>query len=511
MESDQEKAVDGTGARARVEPGYFAGPDGTVAALAALLRGGGTTAADLTERALEAVARLDALLGTFVTVDAEGARRAARQADEELAAGHDRGPLHGIPVAVKDIIDVAGLPTTAGAAHFAGHIAVADAECVRRLRAGGAVVVGKTTTHEFAYGPTGDRSATGPSRNPLDPACISGGSSGGSAAAVAAGIVPLALGTDTGGSVRIPAALCGVSGFKPAYGAVPTGGVFPVSASLDHVGVLARTPEDCRLGYEVLAGTAVGERPDPRTARVGWLAPAAFTAIDPEVVCVARAAVDGSVSTQDVDTRDVSGQDASGQDASAPVTTAPESLDPEAFEPEAFARDARAAFGAIQDSEVYAVHADRVAAQPDLYGSEVLDRLRHAGRTPGWRYVRALADRERIARVVAGLFDRHDLLALPTTPLTAPELDARSAVLDGARVPLRPAMLALTSPWNLLGLPALSVPAGTVDGMPVGLQLVCPPGREALLLAVAGAVTADTADAADAALNGNTARPAPSL
>ncbi|MGW4799748.1 amidase, partial [Nonomuraea sp. NPDC004297] len=207
-------------------PGPFTGR--TLSDLARDLRDGRVTSVVLVERALGAVAALDPALNAFVTVDAAGALAAARRADEELAAGADRGPLHGLPVAVKDLIMVAGLPATMGSRHFANHVPGSDAVCVTRLREAGAVILGKTTTHEFAYGPTGDRSANGPSRNPRDPARMSGGSSGGSAAAVAAGIVPLAIGTDTGGSVRIPAALCGIAGFKPAYGAIPAGGVFPL-------------------------------------------------------------------------------------------------------------------------------------------------------------------------------------------------------------------------------------------------------------------------------------------
>lgn len=460
-----------------VRPGYFA--DRTVADLTAGLRSGAVTSAELTERALESIARLDPLLGAFVAVCPDDARAAARRADAELAAGTDRGPLHGLPVGVKDVINVAGLPTTMGSAHFAGHRTARDAECVRRLRAAGAVIVGKTSTHEFAYGPTGDRSATGPSRNPHDPTRMSGGSSGGSAVAVAAGMVPLALGTDTGGSVRIPAALCGIAGFKPAYGAVPVDGVFPLASSLDVVGVLARTAGDCRAAYRVLAGPPAGEAPAgagsapggtvsgpgepiPRpggagSCRVGWVRPAALSRTRRDVERVARAALDGAgVAVEDVALPDADG--------------------------------VRAAFSAIQDSEAYAVHADRVEQRPELFDPEVLDRLRHAARTPGWRYVRAVADRPRLREETSALLDRYDLLALPTTPIVAPALGEREVEVDGRPTAVRPALLALTSPWNLLGLPALSVPAGVVAGLPVGLQLVTGPGHEDRLFALASRI-----------------------
>ncbi|MBF8193442.1 amidase, partial [Nonomuraea sp. K274] len=259
----------------------------TLAGLARDLRTGRTTSTELVEQALDAIAELDPALNAFVTVDAEGARAAARRADQE--PDDLRGPLHGVPVAVKDLIMVAGLPSTMGSRHFADYVPEVDAWCVARLRRAGAVIVGKTTTHEFAYGPTGDRSAAGPSRNPWDPARMSGGSSGGSAVAVAAGMVPLALGTDTGGSVRIPAALCGVAGFKPAYEAIPADGVFPLSRSLDHVGVLAGDEHDCLTAYRCLTtseseGDGAADPAGAGPVRVGWLDPAGLFACDPRVV-----------------------------------------------------------------------------------------------------------------------------------------------------------------------------------------------------------------------------------
>ncbi|MFC4589484.1 amidase [Sphaerisporangium corydalis] len=441
-----------TGARPR---GFFAGR--TITGLARDLDAGVLSAAELVEHALDAIVALDQALNAFVTVDAGGARLAARRADAERAAGTHRGPLHGIPVAVKDIIDTAGLATRMGSAHFADHVPAQDATCVRRLREAGAIIVGKTTTHEFAYGPTGDRSHNGPSRNPHDPARMTGGSSGGSAAAVAAGMVPLAVGTDTGGSVRIPAALCGVVGFKPAFGAVPVDGVFPLASSLDHVGVLAGTAEDCALAFHVLSGRPQGpaaaeadDEGDAGAPRVGWLASDAATLADPMVSGLVRAAFPGS---DEIPFSGVS----------------------ELF----------GTYAAIQGSEAYAVHADRVARAPELFDPEVLRRLRHASAVPGWRYVRALEARASFRRHAAGLLGRYDLLALPSVAVAAPPIDARDLDLGGVQVKVRDVLLALTSPWNLAGLPALSVPAGTVGGLPVGAQLVCAPGRERTLFAYA--------------------------
>lgn len=455
-------------------PRSFSGPftGRTLAGLAQDLRRGRTTSAGLTRSALDAIDALNPRLNAFVTVDADGALAAARRADEELAGGTDRGPLHGMPVAVKDLIMVAGLPVTMGSRHFAGHVPEADAACVGRLRRAGAVIVGTTTTHEFAYGPTADRSATGPVRNPWDPARMSGGSSGGSAAAVAAGLVPLALGTDTGGSVRIPAALCGVSGFKPAYGAIPADGVFPLSRTLDHVGVLAADAEGCLLAYHCLAGPGGAQPAWPHDGddadrerrvrphgpegagrvRVAWLDPAGIFPGDPRVVSVVRAAA-GALE--------------------------------EVRMPEGVAGELRETYTVIQSCEAVAVHAGRLANAPELFDPELLERVRAAAEIPGWRYVRAMDARAGLAGAVGTLFDRHDVLALPTVPIIAPPIDQRDMMIDGEPAAVRAALLALTSPWNVFGLPALTVPAGTVDGLPVGLQLVCRPGREPSLFEAA--------------------------
>jgi 1-carboxybiuret hydrolase len=424
--------------------GFFAAH--TVAGLAAGLRDGTLTPADLVDHALAEAQRLDPALNAFVTVDADGARAAARRAAEELAAGRDRGPLHGIPVAVKDLVDTAGLRTTMGARHFADHVPAHDAGCVRLLREAGAVVVGKTVTHEYAYGPTGDTSATGPARNPYRHSAMSGGSSAGSAVAVAAGIVPLAIGTDTGGSVRIPAACCGIVGLRPTSGAIPLDGVFPLSPTLDAVGPIARTVGDCRLLWHALAAP----RPADGPARIGWVPPETFHPADEAVTRAARALV-----------------------PNAAAVDVP------------YARELLAAYRLIQGSEAYAIHAERIATAPELFSEELLDRLAAAERVRGWEYVRALADRRAAVAAIPELFAGHDVLALPTVPITAPPVGARQARVGGTQIEVRAALLALTSPWSVLGLPALSVPAGLVDGMPVGLQLVGRPGAEDLLLAVA--------------------------
>lgn len=439
----------------KVEPaisGYFT--NHTLAQLADALRARHVTAVELAHHALDAITRLNDRLNAFVAVDPVGALAAAERADRELDAGRDRGALHGIPVAVKDLIDVAGLPATYGSAHFRGHIPAVDAACVTRLREAGAVIVGKTTTHEFAYGPTGDRSLQGASRNPHDPSRMTGGSSGGSAAAVAAGMVPLALGTDTGGSVRIPSALCGVHGFKPAFGALPTEGVFPLATAFDHVGIHARGARDCLIAHHVLAGTA----PEPaRTAaplRIAWLDTGGLGPTDPRVARSARAALEQRV---------------------GPVLDVP-------FPG---AAQLRQAFLAIQGRQAHAVHADRIEREPGLFDPEVLQRLRVAGAVGDDEVTRAHHVRSSAARTVARLFEEHDVLALPTVPVVAPPLGCRDLDVAGTPVEVRALLLSLTFPWNLVGVPALTLPAAPVDGLPTGLQLVAPTGREHTLFHIA--------------------------
>ncbi len=413
---------------------------------------------ELLERTLAAIEAAQPVLNAFVTVDAEGARAAAEHARAELASGVDRGELHGVPVAVKDIIDTAGLRTTMGSRHFATHVPERDATVVARLRAAGAVIVGKTTTHEFAYGPTGDLAANGPAGNPHDPTRMAGGSSAGSAAAVAAGLVPLALGTDTGGSVRIPAALCGVVGVRPTFGRIPTTGVFPLSWSLDSVGPLAGSVADVAVGFRCLTGTREGPaRPAP-ALRLGVPGDAWFARVDGRVAAAVDALIERLV--------------AAGATA-VPV-------------PVPDAEELTRIYRTVQSAEAVSIHLDRINHAPELFEPETYARLCTAAQVPAWDYARSLRRlgelRAQAVARLAGL----DLLILPTVPILAPPIGARDIDVGGGWTTPRDALLAFTAPWSVLGLPAVSVPLAAE--LPVGAQLVGLPGADEELLAAAAVV-----------------------
>lgn len=364
-------------------------------------------------------------------------------------SSREPGPLAGVPFAAKDNIDTAGIRTTCGSHHFADRVPTSDADCIARLLDAGATLIGKTLTHEFAYGPTGDSSATGPAHHPTDPGRITGGSSAGSAAAVAAGVVPFALGTDTGGSSRIPAALCGVLGFKPTYGALSTAGAFPLSPTLDTIGILAASSDWLSRVWAALTRTAAVPH-DPGS--IAWVSFTDDAPVDPRVGSAVAAwgadAITGSVRLP----------------STARFT---------------------AIYQAIQGWEASQVHADLLAGSPQLYQSDVRERLLDASHVTASSYRRALTQRDQLRLELGEVFDSVGFLALPTCPITAPPLGVEQVVVQGRLIPVREALLSLTNPWSVLGWPALSIPAGTVDGLPVGIQLVGPPGSDAHLISIA--------------------------
>jgi aspartyl-tRNA(Asn)/glutamyl-tRNA(Gln) amidotransferase subunit A len=401
---------------------------------------------------------------TVITLDDRALERAAAL-DAELAAGRWRGPLHGVAVGVKDLIDVAGLPTKCGSlVRESVAPATADAPVVARLLEAGAVVVAKLHTHEFAYGPTGDVAATGPARNPHDPSRITGGSSSGSAAAVAAGYVPLALGTDTGASVRTPAALCGVVGLKPAYGHLSAEGAFPLAESLDTVGLLTADVHSASVAWDVLDradGTGGGiQQPGVKGVRVGVPTDAYWQPADPSIGVVVAAAVER-----------LRGAGAEVVEVATPMID-----------------ELAATYPVIVGAEAWATHAEAFEKTPELFQPITRERLAPNASLPARAYVDAVRTRRRLVAAMRAALDV-DVLVLPTTRLRATPIGAETVSVDGADVPVRPSMLGLTLPFNLTGQPAASVPGPVGAGeLPVGVQVVGVRLEERGVLRVAAAL-----------------------
>jgi len=426
------------------------------------------TALEITNTCLRRIDELQPSLNAFIRVMTDEAKRDAETADRELASGRDRGPLHGVPIAAKDIIDVKGVPTTAASRVREGHVAAADARVIARLRDAGAVIIGKTNLDEFAFGTTSENSAFGAVRHPLDPSRSPGGSSGGSAVAVASGMALAALGTDTGGSIRIPAAACGIVGLKPSLAEISTEGVVPLSKTFDHVGTFARTVDDARLVHQAMLATGTDRRPSgadlPRSAkglRLGIPRGYLTDLLDDDV----RARLD----------------EATAALRKAGSTLTDVSIPQASMTPAVYIH--------IHSSEGATFHARTLDAQPERYTPVVRRRLELGRYVLAQDYARAMEGREVLRREVDAALENCDALVLPTLPIPAPPSGAETMTIGGGEEPVRALMLRLTQLFNVTGHPAISLPCGVTAGeWPVGLQLVGHRSRTERLLSLAHVV-----------------------
>ncbi|MEV7927126.1 amidase [Kitasatospora sp. NPDC088779] len=440
----------------------------SLAAAAEEIRARRLSPVELVDSVLDRIELVEPHLGAYVAVTAERARRAAREAEQEAARGLHRGPLHGVPMGLKDLIDVAGLATTASSRVRADHRAQADSTVAARLAAAGAILVGKTHTHEFAYGLT-----TPQTGNAWDRGRVAGGSSGGSAVAVAAGAATFALGTDTGGSIRVPAALNGVVGLKPTYGLVPRHGVASLSWSLDHVGPIARTVEDTALVLDALAGhdprdpaslatPAVGHQPGADTdltgLRVGVPRSYYFDRVDVEVEAAVRRAIEH-----------LEALGARLVDVDIPMT-----------------RYLQATLWGLVAPEATAYHERSLRAVPELYQADVRALLEAGELMTAGDYLRAQRSRTLMRQEWARMLEEVDVIAAPTVPVTAVRTDQEAVTWpDGTVESVPDAYVRLSAPANITGVPALSVPVGRdAAGLPIGMQLLGRPLGERTLLRV---------------------------
>jgi aspartyl-tRNA(Asn)/glutamyl-tRNA(Gln) amidotransferase subunit A len=446
------------------------GPQAKAHEIAAAVRRGQVKARAVTEAALARIEQQNPYLNAFTEITAERALSSADAIDAALAAGRDPGPLAGVPFAVKNLFDIKDVVTLAGSKIYRENDPAGDdAVLVSRMEAAGAILLGGLNMGEYAYDFTGENAHVGPSRNPHAPEHMSGGSSGGSGTAAASGMVPLTLGSDTNGSIRVPSSLCGLFGLKPTYGRLPRSGTFPFVASLDHLGPMARSAADLALAYDAMLGADAGDpacadvRPDPVFASLedgiggltiaragGYFActamPEAYRAVDH----VAGAL--GSKATVEI------------PDAAA----------------------ARGAAYLITMAEGASLHLDRLRTRHADYDPDVRDRLIAGNMIPGSWVTKAQKVRRVYRENVLRLFDDVDVIVAPSTPCVAPKIGQRTMVLDGKEMAVRPNLGLFTQPISFIGLPVVSVPVW-LDGsaLPIGVQVIAAPWREDIVLRVA--------------------------
>ncbi len=446
-----------------------------------LLRERSVSPVELTDSYLERIARFDPQLNSYIRVMADEARVAAREAETEIGRGAWRGPLHGIPLGIKDLFDVAGVPNTMGSKILRDNIPTRDATVVERLKTAGAVILGKQNLHEFAFGITSENPHYGVVRNPWDLDRVPGGSSGGTAAAVAAGLCAAGMGSDTGASVRAPASFCGTVGLKPTYGRVSRAGALPLAWSLDHPGPLARSVADCALMLQAIAGadqrdpaTSLLDVPDfsanldqgVRGLRLGIPREYFFDIVEPEV----KRLIDLAVATLERLGAEI-------EEVSLPHV-----------------EHAQVAGNIIMSSEAAAWHDTWLRERPGDYGADVLQRIRGGLLVRATEYLHSQQMRALIQQDFASAFARVQAVLSPTVPLVAPPIGRTQEPGGPLNVVPRSIANRTTVPCNLTGMPAISVPCGfsEPEGMPVGLQIMGPAFAEPMILRVAAAYEAAT-------------------
>jgi aspartyl-tRNA(Asn)/glutamyl-tRNA(Gln) amidotransferase subunit A len=447
-------------------------PGGSSAAeIAKAVLGRQISALDATEAALARIKRHDTILNSFTDVTADRARATARAVDAAIAAGRNPGPLAGVPFAVKNLFDVEGLPTRAGSKINRDRPPSSrDATLIERMEAAGAVLVGALNMGEYAYDFTGENVHDGPSRNPHDPTRMSGGSSGGSGSAVGGGLVPIALGSDTNGSIRVPSSFCGIFGLKPTYGRLSRARSFPFVASFDHLGPFARSVADLALAYDAMQG------PDPEDAACTTRAPEPVTPLLSEGIGSLRIAIAGGYFQNNLfaEAKEAVARVAGALGVSR-IVEIPE------------AARARAAAYVISTTEGASLHLDRLRTRPNDFDPAVRDRLIAGAMLPAPLIDRAQKFRRWYRAQVLELFKSVDAIIAPATPCVAPKLGQATFVLDGVELPVRANIGIHTQPISFIGLPVAAVPV-PLEPMPIGVQIIAAPWREDIALRIAGAL-----------------------
>jgi aspartyl-tRNA(Asn)/glutamyl-tRNA(Gln) amidotransferase subunit A len=434
----------------------------TILEMAAALRAKKVSSVELTNDALK---KIDSRLNAFITVLEDSARARASAMDAELSHGIDRGPMHGIPIAYKDLVYTKGVRTTGGSKIFKDFVPDHDADIAISLERAGTVLVGKTNLHEFAYGITSTNPHFGAVRNPWDTERIPGGSSGGSGAAIAAGVVPMATGTDTGGSIRIPASFCGITGLKPTFGLISKRGVMPLGWTMDHMGPMTKTVRDCAVAFHAMGGPDVALKTDIRGLRVGLPVNYYFDRLDLEVSESVRTAV---------------------QTAAALGARIVDIKVPNVDEMNVVAR-------VLLLAEATSVHQGHLDRRGDI-GADVMTLLDQGRLIRGSDYVDAQRLRRIYCREFSKLWSEVDCIFTPTTPTPAPKIGQMTMKVGAVDEDVRLATTRLMRAINVLGIPALSIPCGfTKAGLPIGLQILGAPRAEEMILSVGVAIEDATA------------------